>query len=155
MNIIIFGDSIAFGEWDKEGGWAARLRKYTDQKVIATDFKTYISIYNAGISGDNTETLLQRFENELKVRFDPEDQNSIIIAIGINDSQVSIKDGSNKISPEKFKSNSEKLLEISKKYTPNIILVGLTPVDEEKVNPMPWKVIHSYLQKEVKNIIRW
>lgn len=150
MNIIIFGDSIAFGEWDKEGGWAARLRKYTDQKVIDTNFETYISIYNAGISGDTTETLLLRFENELKARFDAEDQNSIIIAIGINDSQVSVKEGSNLVFPEVFKSNLEKLISISKKYTQKIIFVGLTPVDEEKVNPMPWKVTHSYLQREVK-----
>lgn len=150
MNIIIFGDSITLGEWDQEGGWVARIRKFTDQKVIATNFKTYISIYNAGISGDNTDTLLQRFENELKARFDPEDENLIIIAIGINDSQVFLKDGSNKIPLEKFKRNLVKILEICRANTPKIVFIGLTPVDEERVNPMPWKPTYGYVQKEVE-----
>ena len=31
--ILIFGDSICYGKWDKEGGWVTRLRKYIDQNL--------------------------------------------------------------------------------------------------------------------------
>jgi hypothetical protein len=28
VRIIVLGDSIAFGEWDSEGGWAQRLKVF-------------------------------------------------------------------------------------------------------------------------------
>lgn len=33
--ILVFGDSIAYGKWDSDGGWVARLRKYVDVNLGA------------------------------------------------------------------------------------------------------------------------
>lgn len=77
----IFGDSITYGSFDVEGGWIQRLRKYFDSKSM--DFR----VYNLGITiNQTTETILNRFEFEMKERTDQEDKNIIIFAIGINDS---------------------------------------------------------------------
>ena len=32
--ILIFGDSITYGAWDKEGGWVQRLRKFLDERNL-------------------------------------------------------------------------------------------------------------------------
>ena len=65
--ILIFGDSIIYGAWDREGGWAARLRKFLDEKTL-TEEDFYCLVYNLGISGDTTEDLLERFEFETEQR---------------------------------------------------------------------------------------
>jgi lysophospholipase L1-like esterase len=46
---------------------------------------------------------------------------------------------------ESFKENLKKLLEKSKKLTNKIVFIGLTPIDEQKVNPMPWAPGKSYM----------
>lgn len=127
MNFIVFGDSITWGACDTEGGWVARLRKSTP------------SVYNLGVPGETTRNLLLRFENELKVRIDSGDENTIIIAIGINDSH-------HKIPPLSFKANLNKLIKIGGNYSQDIIFVGLTPVDEAIVDDFSQKEVEKYNQ---------
>lgn len=138
-NIIVFGDSITYGAWDKEGGWAARLRKDLDKSH---------AIYNLGISGDTTEGLLNRFENEIKNRIDDEEEVIIIFAIGINDSQYITQSSIHKVSLEKFKENLETLFSLAKKYTNKVVFVGLTPVDESKT--APWDLGKEYKNEYIK-----
>ncbi len=52
-------------------------------------------IYNVGVSGDTSELVLERFENEIKARLSDEGEDIIIISIGINDS-VYLNDQKNK-----------------------------------------------------------
>lgn len=55
--ICVFGDSITWGAWDIEkGGWVQRLRNF-----VESSSEEYIEIYNLGVSGDNTEDLLEIF----------------------------------------------------------------------------------------------
>ncbi len=49
MQILIFGDSIAHGIWDNNGGWVARLRKFINSKLMDDDF--YCLLYNLGVDG--------------------------------------------------------------------------------------------------------
>ncbi len=60
MHIIVFGDSIAQGFWDKKGGWVQRLREVFDEKMLlalsASDPKNmtkYIALFNALNKGTN------------------------------------------------------------------------------------------------------
>jgi lysophospholipase L1-like esterase len=41
MRLLIFGDSITYGAWDIEGGWAARLRKFLDGKTLTDLFNSF------------------------------------------------------------------------------------------------------------------
>ena len=86
--ILIFGDSITWGAWDEEGGWAQRFKKEIDKKAITANFTSYHSVYNLGISGDNTNDLLERFESETQRRLDEGEEAIILFAIGINDHTI-------------------------------------------------------------------
>lgn len=147
-HILIFGDSIIYGAWDKEGGWVERLKKFSHQKTLA-EKRNNLLLYNLGVSGDTTEDLLERFKPETKRRLDEEEENIIIFSIGVNDSQINKKNRL-LVPPEKFKENIQKLINLSKEVAQKIIFVGFTPVDESKVDPMPWKPTHSYKNECIK-----
>ena len=135
--ILIFGDSITYGAWDKEGGWVQRLRRFLDEKNLTNpDF--YCVVYNLGISGNTSEDLLERFEFETKQRLKEHKETIVAFAIGINDSQFVHSEGDHRVPIEKFKSNLQKLIKLAQKFSLKIIFVGLTPVDEKKTTPIPW-----------------
>ncbi len=155
-HILIFGASITYGAWDEEGGWVERLKRFSHQKTLA-EGRNNLLVYNLGISGDTTEGLLERFESEVKRRLDQEEKNIIIFSIGVNDSQFVLVQNNTRTSPEKFKENIERLLNIAKKFSSNIIFVGYSPVDESKVDPIPWKPTHSYKNEYIQrydNIVK-
>jgi len=145
-NILVFGASITWGAWDKEGGWVSRLRKFIDEKNIS-DSDYNCMIYNLGISGDNTNYLLERLKNEVKARLS-EEETIIIFSIGTNDSAASKSEVS--VSIDKFKENLKKIINIAKKHTDKIIILGLTKVDESKTNPIPWNPSVRYINENIK-----
>ena len=138
--INIFGDSIAWGSWDDMGGWANRLRNH-----LARDPDNYLKVYNLGISGNNSDKLLERFNAENEAR----NPNTIIIAIGINDSQYINSKENPRITLQKFENNLLELIDQAKKYTQEIIFVGIAKVDEKKVMPTPWDSTKFYDNENV------
>jgi len=147
--ILIFGDSITYGAWDKEGGWVQRLRKFLDEKNLA-DYDFYCLVYNIGVSGDTINDLLERFEFETKQRSKEIDETIIIFAIGLNDSQFVHSENKNRIPLENFKENIQKLIKSAKKFSSKIIFVGLSPVDETKTTPIPWDTNKSYKNENIQ-----
>lgn len=128
-NICIFGDSIVWGAWDPVGGgWVSRLRNYIESNEF--DIETY----NLGVSGDNINDLLQRFEVESKAR----EPKLIIVSIGTNDSQYLNKKGNYQVSPKDFETNLKRLINMAKKFTNDIILLTPNKVDEIKTKPILW-----------------
>jgi len=140
--LLIFGDSITYGGGDLKGGWVQRIREALDYKSLSTnkDQESDYSVYNLGISGDTTDDLVERTEQELKRRIDEEGDTIIIFAIGINDSQFLKKENEHHVPTERFKKNIQKLVDIARKYSNNIVFIGITPVDEKKVAPKPWNL---------------
>ncbi|MBL7155245.1 MAG: hypothetical protein ISS88_01945 [Candidatus Portnoybacteria bacterium] len=140
IKICIFGDSIAWGVDDKEkGGWPARLRKYFETNGFN------VKITNLGVCGDNTDDLLKRFKTEAAAR----EPNVIIFAIGTNDSQYVDTKNNPRISLEKFQKNLNELFSQAKGFTPKIIFVGLTKVDEIKTTPIPWNKRKYYTNENI------
>lgn len=148
-NILIFGDSIVWGAWDEQGGWAERLRRSVTEKTIASNYQDDVNIYNLGIPGNTSEDVLARFESESKVRINPEYLTIFLIAVGINDSQINLSDKSNKVTPEKYKENIQKIINLSKQFSSKLYLVGITPVDQ-RVAQMEWKPGFGYLNSEIE-----
>ncbi len=143
INILIFGDSITYGAWDKEnGGWVNRLRLALENKR-----ETYFNIYNLGIPGETTINLKKRFDNECNYRFNTNDKTIIIFSVGINDSQI-IKD-KNLVLIKDFKKNVIDLIDKAKQYTLYILFIGLTKVDENRTKPVLWDKNINYSNKEV------
>lgn len=145
MTIICFGDSITYGNWDPEGGWVGRLRKYLDTKSLSAyqgeDLysRYYTLTYNLGIPGDTSLGLFARFENELVPRFNPDEETIILFAIGINDSRFYPKENRHEVDIEDFKQNIWDMWEIARQYTQDVAFIGLTPVDEDRTNPLFWE----------------
>lgn len=105
---IIFGDSIAYGLYDNELGWAYRLRK----KLGYNNF-----IFNLSIPGQSSFDILNKFEIELKNRYNKSDEFKIIFSFGIKDAL--------KNNIDDFKNNILKIINKTKKYTKDITFIGL------------------------------
>ncbi len=141
--ICIFGASTTSGFWDLEkGGWVNRLRLYFDSKA-SDDF--YVTIYNLGVDGNNSRDLLKRLQNECNAR----EPNIIIISIGSNDSFVNSK-GKTNVPLKEFEKNILKLIELSKKFTNEIIFLGLYDLDESKTKPVSWDKNVSYINSNMR-----
>lgn len=149
MNVLVFGDSIVLGLWDENGGWVGKLTKDLVKKALASNLEEDYEVYNLGVSGDTTEVLLQRFEFETKQRLS-DDETVIAFAVGINDSEYCHSTKQMKVPPDKFRRNLEDLIGQAEKYASKIAFIGLTPVDETKVDPIPWASDFSYRNEFVK-----
>ncbi|HSX40947.1 MAG TPA: GDSL-type esterase/lipase family protein [Candidatus Saccharimonadales bacterium] len=148
--ILVFGTSITYGAWDSEGGWVARLRKYIDAKTIASN-NEYCLVYNLGISGDTTDGILQRFEEEARRRIAIEDKDvTFLFHVGINDSIYLNTEKQFRVPKEEFRKNLKTLISHARKITQKIIFIGLSPVDDSLVDPIPWASEKSYKNKHVK-----
>lgn len=118
---IIFGDSIAYGLYDKElCGWVNRLRiklekQYNNHYII-----------NLAIPGQNSFDILKRFEVELENRYNTSDDFKLIFAFGIKDALILNNDEKHVIN---FKENVLEIIEKSKKYTDDIYFLGLINPD--------------------------
>jgi lysophospholipase L1-like esterase len=142
--IIIFGNSIAYGAWDLEGGWVDRLRKDSHKKVI--EEKKDISVYNRSISGAITQDVVDRFESEIKPIIRNED-TIVIFATGINDSIWMNNENKWRVSQEEFRNNLQKLIDLAKNHTKNIIYLGLTKTHDG--DPITWATDKSYKEERV------
>ncbi len=137
--ICIFGDSIAQGYYDLEkGGWANRLNLFSLRKDEDKP------IFNLGISGDTSFDLLERIENEVKLR----KVKVIIFSIGVND--AGIENGESRIEIKIFRKNIEAIFKISEKFTSEIVFLGCLDVDEKYSTPVEWNENLYYYNKELK-----
>ena len=156
MTIICFGDSITYGNWDPEGGWVGRLRNYLDTKSLGAyegaDLysKFYTLTYNQGIPGDTSTGLFARFETELIPRFNPDEETIILFAIGINDSRFYRSTGKHETDLETFGQNIWDMWEIARGYSEDIAFIGLTPVDEDRTNPLYWETDAVYKNEYIE-----
>lgn len=146
MQILVFGASIVYGKWDSRGGWVQRLRTYIEEKEGRDG---NIDVYNLGIDGGTSEKVLERLERETQPRVC--DKNAIIIiSIGGNDSEINKKSRENRVSIEKYKENMEKIANEANRFSSKVIFIGMTPVDESKMDPIPWRKELSYINEEIK-----
>ncbi len=143
-NICIFGDSITYGAWDTEGGWADRLRRSLHAQTLQSRFTEYYWVYNLGIPGDTSDALLERYRVECEAR----EPNNIIFAIGNNDSSCMVGAIKNRVPIERYRANMLKLLRDAKKRADIVICVGLTPVDEKHTTP--FDTVCTFSNEQVK-----
>ena len=138
QKIFIFGDSIAYGAWDPEGGWVERLRQWL---FVTTrdDYNLGTFLYNLSIVGDTTADLLTRFPTEIAAR---QPGDLIVFAAGINDAQY--VNGRPMATPADVCTNVRALIRGARAWAPRLCWVGLTPVDESRTTPIPWMPDRAY-----------
>lgn len=134
MRVLVFGDSITQGFWDTDGGWVAHIRKQYDQQMIDGTDNDPPTIFNLGVSGDSSDDILARFDNEAKVR--AREELAFVIAVGVNDSRT--KAGENYSDTNRYTQNLSEILKLAKQYSGKVLFVGLTPCVEERSNPVSW-----------------
>jgi len=136
--IFIFGDSIVWGVFDFiKGGWPRRLEEYLKTNV------TGIKVNRYGIIGNDTRRLLKEFE----MKTGNSKPDIIIFAIGINDSQII--NSQSRIPLEEFQSNLNQLIEKAKRYTQQVVFIGLSRVDDIKAQLVWWSRKGSYLNEVI------
>jgi lysophospholipase L1-like esterase len=147
-HLYVFGDSITQGAWDPMGGWVQRIRSILDEEYFQ-DPEKYCLTFNMGVSGNTTVEVLKRFKPEMDARFNKDEKTVLLFAIGINDSLIDYDQGVNVMTTDQFEKNLNSLLRQAKKYSDQIGFVGLNPVDESDVNPLPWSKGEAYWNSSV------
>ena len=148
MRILFFGDSITQGFWGVEGGWVEQIRKHFDSLAIADlDNSNQPYIFNLGISGDTTRSLLKRIESETRARIWQDEPIMVVIAIGTNDDLFEASE--QWVPPKEFEANLEKIIDLLRTIADSIVLVGNPACDESKTTPVSWGDF-TYTNKELE-----
>lgn len=142
-SIVCFGDSITQGFVDPEGGWTQRLRRRLDQEASfplgpggEVRFPAH-AVFNLGVSDDTAEGLLARLEPELVPR-QLGDQTIVVLAVGVNETAFDLRTGQPSHDPERFARTLAEVVAAAKRHTDRVLLVGLLPCDEARMQPPPW-----------------
>jgi lysophospholipase L1-like esterase len=130
MRVLVFGDSIGQGFGDPSGGWVEALKRH--YLALGTE----IEIFNMSVSGDTSQNVLARIENETVVRRWPNDPLMIVLAVGVNDTQKYFRDV--KITADDFQTNFESMVKIARRVADKLLIVGLTPCIDDRLDPAPW-----------------
>lgn len=152
MRVLVFGDSITQGYWGTEGGWVERIRKHYDTiQVTDLEGKDEPTLFNLGISADNSKKVLDRIVSETISRTRHGNLPVVIVQVGMNDSSIDaeIDSESVSLSIEQYGRNLRAIIEKVTLVSSKIILVGLTACDESRTTPVPWGDFH-YMNKAIK-----
>lgn len=120
----------------------------------------YCLPYNLGVSGNTIEDILPRLKSEINARFDqnnPNERVELVFSIGVNDSVYLVQENKPRFSDDQFHNNLLELISISKDIADRISFIGLLPVDDTLLNPIPWAPEKAYACEHVKrfeNIIK-
>lgn len=131
MRILVFGDSIAYGSWDIEGGWVDRLKRRAHAITIESGGETKVQVINLGIGGNTSTKLAARIDAEIQSRLSPSWTLGVVISVGVNDARTI--DGAIEVTLEQYIGNIEHIITTVRQYTEHILLVGLTPIKKEEV----------------------
>lgn len=150
-NIIIFGNSITQGAFDNEcGGWVNRLSAHCFDIAVQSDYEDRPIVFNLGISGENIHGIHARYGKEIEARTDEEERAVVLLAVGINDSKINIATGEHKTNIEEYKKLLQEVIRGVKEFGCDVVCVGLTPVDDTLLDPIPWNTEFAYRNSEVE-----
>ncbi len=153
MRVLVFGDSITQGYWDTDGGWVERIRKqYDSLQVTDLEGRDEPTIFNLGISADNSKNILERIESETISRTRHGNLPTIVIQIGVNDSSTDSMPADESVSLpiDDYERNLRGIIEKAKPLSSKIILVGLSACDEARTTPVSWGDYH-YTNDAIKS----
>jgi lysophospholipase L1-like esterase len=144
--ILIFGDSIAWGAFDKKyGGWVERLKAHFLQNYKEEE----IGIYNLSISSNDTRGVLVFLEQDINKinKIEPE-KLILLFSIGSNDSRYINEKNNVAVPIKEFEENLKKIITISNKFSPKIFFTGLIKVDDKLTQP--WNQNEFWENKDIQ-----
>jgi lysophospholipase L1-like esterase len=126
MRTLIFGDSIAYGCWDTEGGWADRLKRDTHREYVTSSGKVWNDVLNLGVSGDTSSHIRDRLRAEIEFRSHDSAGLTLIFAFGTNDAKTI--DNQAVTAHDRFKENVQDIVLTAQAYADRIMFVGMPPL---------------------------
>ena len=123
-NIVFFGDSIT--------------NKYTVEEFFSDKY-----VINSGISGDKTEDLIERIEDDV-YKYNP---SKVFLLIGINDLN-------NGVDEEKIINNIQKIvngIKLKRKYT-KIYIESIYPINRNTFNEKEYEFNENITNDKIKEI---
>lgn len=133
-NYIIIGDSITYGIGDFEsGGWASMFKNYIVNKDDSKICNNYVHV--VGFPGATSSDILDKIDSILQVFLHKEFTNTVILSIGVNDTQVFNEKIKNTI--EQYKTNIQKIIKNVIGRGCNLVILGLTRIESD--NKFLWK----------------
>lgn len=154
--LFFVGDSITAGAWDEKGGWANRLIGQIMRETIASGFTEggfYCLPYNLGVSGNTIADILPRLKNEITARLDSAPLNEaveIVFSIGVNDSAYMPIEDKPRFSDREFQDNFETLMMLAQGLAQRVSCIGLLPVNDALLDPVPWSPEYAYRCADIK-----
>lgn len=142
--IFIFGDSISWGACDPSGGGWAQLIKSEIYKLQLSTPDLWCPVFNLGIPGDTAAGVARRLEGEICARHETGQDIFALLAIGINDSIFNLSDAKASLSARQFRLSLDEIIQKAKRLRVELCVVGLAPVDEALLNPLPWNANLAY-----------
>ena len=138
-NYIIIGDSITYGIGDFEsGGWASIFKNYIVNKDDSKVCNNYVHV--VGFPGATSSDILDKIDSILQAFLHKEFTNTVILSIGVNDTQVFNEEPKNNI--EQYKLNIEKIAKFIIDNECNLIILGLTRIESDE--KFLWKLNKYY-----------
>ena len=142
-NYIIIGDSITYGIGDFEsGGWAAMFKNYIVNMDDSKVCNNYVHI--AGFPGATSTDIVRKTQSILQSFMHEEFENTVMLSIGINDTQIF--NGEPKNSIKQYKENIEKIAKMVTEKGCNLVILGLTRIESDE--KFLWKP-NKYYDNEV------
>jgi lysophospholipase L1-like esterase len=142
--VLVFGDSVTYGAWDPQGGWADRLKRHLHVTSATSDPKTSggqkFQLLNLGIGSDTSTKVLARVEPEITARYSASWPFVFVLAVGINDSRTT--NGAAETEEPEFRHNIESVIKTFRQHGDKILIVGLTPVAQADL-PFKDAVFHQ------------
>ncbi len=141
VQIFCFGASSVYGVGTIHGSWADLIKQRINQDLYGNKTGEKIEVFNLGISGEKSDQLKRRIEQEIIAReaFHSDWRKLIVISIGTNDSRAQGRKDAFVCNLDEFRDTATRIIESAQKFSSDIIGVGLTPVDNSKTQPMAGK----------------
>ncbi|MEI7683152.1 MAG: GDSL-type esterase/lipase family protein [Candidatus Saccharibacteria bacterium] len=130
--VLVFGDSIAYGAWDTQGGWVDRLKRAAHQQTLESEGQTKVQIINLGIGGDSSTKILARLESEITARYSASWSFILVFSFNANDERT--RNAVPETPLDQFNRNTQTIIDIAKKHSDKILFVGTTPTREPEVS---------------------
>jgi acyl-CoA thioesterase-1 len=131
MRVLVFGDSIAYGAWDTEGGWVERLKKKAHQTTVESAGNKKIQILNMGIGGDSSSKVLARMAAEIESRRSNSWPFVFVFTFGANDERSINNEAETAL--EQFEKNVQAIITLAKQYSDKILFVGIPPLSQPTI----------------------
>lgn len=127
-NYIFVGDSITYGIGGfQSNGWVSMLKSFIINKESGK--KPTKFVHCVGFPGATSKDIIEKFNSIVDTYYSSDMNNTFIIAVGINDTQVF--NGSCKSTIDEYKENIIKIINILKrKDNCKIIFIGLTRIED-------------------------